>query len=328
VPHRLDAVEDVDVAGHCVRSRSGAVLHYEALVVAIGARRVAPPAGMLAFTGRAGRERFAELLHASETGIVRSLLFVVPAAVGWPLPLYELAIMTARRLRAAGSAARVTLATAERAPLELFGGRPSGQLRERLGELGIAFVSGVHVERLLRGEVRFGPSGRVLAADRVVTLPTLTGPRITGLPVDAGGFIPVDAHGAVRGAYDVYAAGDAIAYPIKHGGLATQQADAIAEELAARAGVPLDPAPFRPVLRGMLLTGEQPQFLEAGVGTSRPDPTGGRSPLWWPPAKVAGRYVAPFLAARLGAPAPAEPLSLSDWAPDAIPLELAGAVGR
>ena len=328
MPHRLDAIDDVDVTGHYVRTRAGALLHYEALAVAIGARRLAPPAGMLAFTGAKGRERFAELLHASETGSVRSLLFVVPAGVGWPLPLYELTLMTARRLRAAGSAARITLATAERAPLELFGGRPSGHLLERLGELGITFVPDVHVERMLRGEVRLAPSGRMLVADRVVTLPTLSGPQITGLPVDAEGFIPVDAHGAVRGAYDVYAAGDAIAYPIKHGGLATQQADAVAEELAARVGVPLDPAPFRPVLRGMLLTGEQPQFLEAGIGTSQPEATGGRSPLWWPPAKVAGRHVAPFLAARLGAPAPAVPVSLSDWAPDAIPLELAGAVGQ
>jgi sulfide:quinone oxidoreductase len=328
VPHRLDAIEDVDVTDHYVRTRAGALLHYEALVVAIGARRLAPPAGMLAFTGTKGRERFAELLHASETGIVRSLLFVVPAAVGWPLPLYELTLMTARRLRAAGSTAQVTLATAERVPLELFGGRPSGQLLQRFGELGITFVAGVHVERMLRGEVRLAPSGRMLAAERVVTLPALTGPQITGLPVDAEGFIPVDVHGAVRGAYDVYAAGDAIAYPIKHGGLATQQADAIAEELAARVGVPLDPAPFRPVLRGMLLTGAEPQFLEAGVGASQPEATGGRSPLWWPPAKVAGRHVAPFLAARLGQPALAAPVPLSEWTPDAIPLELAGAVGR
>jgi sulfide:quinone oxidoreductase len=328
VAHHIDAVDDVDVTGHVVRTRSGAMLHYEALAIAIGARRLAPHAGMLAFTGRGGRERFAELLRASEAGTVRSLLFVVPAAVGWPLPLYELALMTARRLRAVGSATRVTLATAEPAPLALFGGRPSGQLLERFGELGITFVSGVHVEHMLRGEVRLGPSGRLLAADRVVTLPALAGPQITGLPHDADGFIPVDAHGAVRGAYDVYAAGDAIAYPIKHGGLATQQADAIAEELAARVGVPLDPAPFRPVLRGMLLTGEDPQFLEAGVGTSQPEPTGSRSPLWWPPAKVAGRYVAPFLAARLGQPVAPEPMSHRDWSPDAIPLELAGARGR
>ncbi|MGB2710970.1 MAG: FAD-dependent oxidoreductase, partial [Conexibacter sp.] len=325
VTHRLDALADVDAVGHRVRTRGGAVLHYEALVVAIGARRVPPPAGALAFTGVEGRERFAELLRVAEAGQVRALLFVVPSAVGWPLPLYELAMMTARRLRAAGSPARVTLATSEHTPLALFGGRPSGQLLERLEALGIAFLPGVEVERTLRGEVRLAPGGQIVPADRVVTLPALAGPGLSGLPRDAEGFIPVDAHGGVRGAYDVYAAGDAIAYPIKHGGLATQQADAVAEALAARCGVPLDPAPFRPVLRGMLLTGEEPQFLEAGVGVSRPDPAGGRSPLWWPPAKVAGRHLAPFLAARLGRSVPAGPPSREAWPQDAIPFELSGA---
>lgn len=325
VTHRLDALADVDAVGHSVRTRDGAVVHYEALVVAIGARRVPPPSGALAFTGAEGRERFAQLLRATEAGQVGALLFVVPPSVGWPLPLYELAMLTARRLRAAGSSARVTLATFEPTPLALFGGRPSGQLLERLQELGISFLPGVQVERTLRGEVRL-TGGRMVPADRIVTLPALAGPSLSGLPRDAEGFIPVDAHGGVRGAYDVYAAGDAIAYPIKHGGLATQQADAVAEAIAARCGVPLDPAPFRPVLRGMLLTGEEPQFLEAGVGGSRIDPAGGRSPLWWPPAKVAGRHLAPFLAALLGRSAPAaEPAAPEAWPQDAIPFELAGA---
>ena len=325
VTHRLDALADVDPVAHTVRTREGAILHYEALVVAIGARRLPPPSGALAFTGVEGRERFVTLLRATEAGQVRSLLFVVPPSVGWPLPLYELAMMTARRLRAAGSHAHVTLATSEPTPLALFGGRPSGQLLERLQELGISFLPGVQVERVLRGEVRLAPSGRMIPVDRIVTLPALAGPSLSGLPRDADGFIPVDAHGVVRGAYDVYAAGDAIAYPIKHGGLATQQADVVAEAIAARCGVPLDPAPFRPVLRGMLLTGEEPQFLEAAVGASPSGPAGGRSPLWWPPAKVAGRHLAPFLAARVKRPAPSEPAQPEAWSQDAIPFELSGA---
>lgn len=326
VTYRLDALTDVDAVGHSVRTGDGAVLHYEALVIAIGARRVPPPSGALAFTGAEGRRRFATLLHEAETGQVGTLLFVVPPSVGWPLPLYELAMMTARRLRAAGSPASVTLATFEPTPLALFGGRPSGQLLERLQELGISFLPGVQVERTLRGEVRL-TSGRTIPADRIITLPALAGPSLSGLPRDAKGFIPVDAHGGVRGAYDVYAAGDAIAYPIKHGGLATQQADAVAEAIAARCGVPLTPTPFQPVLRGMLLTGDEPQFLEAGIGVARSDPAGGRSPLWWPPAKVAGRHLAPFLAARIDRPAPAEPSRPQAWPQDAIPLELAGAAG-
>jgi len=295
-------------------------------VAAVGGRRVAPPfGGALAFTGPQGRERFGELLRAVEAGSVRSILFVVPPSVGWPLPLYELAMMTARRMRAAGSSARVVFATFERTPLELFGGRPSGQLLERLEALGISFIPGVQVANVRGGEVRLAPKGRSVQTDRIVTLPTVTGPAVPGLPSDRDGFLPVDGHGGVRGAYDVYAAGDAVAFPIKHGGLATQQADAVAEAIAARCGVPLEPAPFRPVLRGMLLTGEQPQFLEAGVGASHRDPSGSRSPLWWPPAKVAGRYLAPFLAARLERPPPEHPGPPSEWAEQAIPFELSHA---
>ena len=60
---------------------------------------------------------------------------------------------------------------------------------------------------------------------------------------------------------DVFAAGDATAGPIKQGGLATQQADAAAEAIAAEAGAPVTPRPCRRVLRGVVLTGEAPLFL-------------------------------------------------------------------
>lgn len=324
--HRLDALADVDPVHHVVRTGNGAVLHYEALVVAVGGRRVAPSfGGALVFTGPKGRERFRELLQAVDAGSVSAVLFVVPPSVGWPLPLYELAMMTAHRLRASGSPARVVLATAEHGPLELFGGRASGELLERLEALGVAFLAGVRLEHLRAGEARFAPGDRVVRADRIVTLPAIAGPAVPGLPADHDGFLPVDAHGDVQGAYDVYAAGDAVAYPIKHGGLATQQADAVAEAIAARCGVPLEPAPFRPVLRGMLVTGEQPQFLEAGVEIASAGSASGRSPLWWPPAKVAGRHVAPFLAGYLGRPGPSETATRSGWAQDAIPFELSHA---
>ena len=154
-----------------------------------------------------------------------------------------------------------------------------------------------------------------------MTIPLLSGPSIAGVPRDAGGFMPVDAHGAVRGVADVYAAGDATDFPIKQGGLATQQADAIAEAIAARAGAPLEPAPFRPVLRGMLVTSEQPQYLEAdvaGTGGSRAADT----PLWWPPLKVAGRHLAPFLAERFGATLPQAPQPDDRWLEGAIPCEI------
>ena len=79
----------------------------------------------------------------------------------------------------------------------------------------------------------------------------LRGPFLPGLPHDLEGFIPTDLHGLVAGELDVYAAGDATAYPIKQGGVAAQQADAVAEAIAARLGAPVEPQSFRPVVRGL-----------------------------------------------------------------------------
>jgi sulfide:quinone oxidoreductase len=105
---------------------------------------------------------------------------------------------------------------------------------------------------------------------------------------DLDGFLEIDEHGRVCD--DVFAAGDATAFPIKHGSLAAAQADAIAETIA---GVP-DPQPFRPVLQGMLLTGADPLYIRAELGGST---TVSTEPLWSPPAKLVGRYVTSFLAA-------------------------------
>ena len=93
----------------------------------------------------------------------------------------------------------------------------------------------------------------------------MEGPRIDGLPADANGFIPVDDHGRVKGTEDVYAAGDGTNFPIKQGGLGTQQADAVAPHIAHRLGASVEPEPFRPVLRGKLLTGQESLSMKADV---------------------------------------------------------------
>jgi sulfide:quinone oxidoreductase len=138
-----------------------------------------------------------------------------------------------------------------------------------------------------------------LSAERVVSLPSVVGPRLDGLPADADGFIPVDLHGQVQGERDVYAAGDATNSPIKQGGVASQQADAAAEAMAARAGAAVDPQPFRPVLRGLLLTGSTPRYMRAEVsGGAGEDWRVSDHALWWPPSKIAGKRLAPYLALR------------------------------
>jgi hypothetical protein len=99
----------------------------------------------------------------------------------------------------------------------------------------------------------------------------------------------------------VYAAGDATGFPIKHGGLAAQQADAVAEAIAATVGVDIEPQPFRPVLRGVLMTGAAARYLRADIsGCAGDDSTISSQPLWWPPNKLSGRYLAPYLSRQTG----------------------------
>ena len=59
---------------------------------------------------------------------------------------------------------------------------------------------------------------------------------VRGIPLGEHGFIRVNPHGEVPGVDRIYAAGDGVDFPIKHGGLSSQQADAAAESIAARAG--------------------------------------------------------------------------------------------
>ena len=115
------------------------------------------------------------------------------------------------------------------------------------------------------------------------------GPAIAGLPCDEHGFLVTDAHGRV--APGVFAAGDVTNFEIKQGGLACQMADAAAEQIAADAGAPVLPQPFKPELQGLLLTDHWARYLRPGGG----GPTLATRGLRWPPAKIAGRELARYL---------------------------------
>ena len=159
----------------------------------------------------------------------------------------------------------------------------------------------------------------------MIALPGLAGPFIPGLPHDARGFIPTDADARVAGCADVYAAGDATTFPLRQGGLAAQQADAAAEAIAARLGAIARAEPFRPVLRGVLLTGGAPLYLRAVVGDGgdpgraarRDEPVEQRRPAGAVVASGQGRRPLPGAAARDGPPAGAA--DLADERPRAAP---------
>jgi sulfide:quinone oxidoreductase len=277
----------------------GRVLPYDVLLLAIGARPVASIPGSVTITGPGYTGRFRTVLRELGERRVRRVAFAVPPASSWPLPLYELALMTAAQVAERGlRKVELALVTPEAEPLELFGSAASATVRELLGARGITLHTARYATEFRDGELTLAPSGG-LAAERVVSLPRLRGPEVPGLPHDADGFIPVDLHGLVQGESDVYAAGDATTSPIKQGGMAAQQADAAAEAIAARAGAGVEPAPFRPVLRGMLLTGSTPRFMRAEVSGGRGERWEvSEHALWWPPSKIAGRWLAPYLALR------------------------------
>ena len=295
--HVCDSLVAVDGGNHTIRTGRGDVFGYDALVVATGARPVEALPGSLTFPGPDGIREFKEVLAGLADGRVERVVFAVPRDVTWALPLYELALLTARFISARENA-RVELAvvTPEQAPLAAFG-KPAGETVGRLlAEHGVSVHSGTVPDAAEPEGVRL-TDGRLIPADRVVSLPGLVGPDIGGLPSEDG-FIPVDRHGRVRGVDDVYAAGDATTLTPKQGGLAAQLGDVVAEAIAERVGAPIRPSVYRPVLRGIVLTGGESAFLRSDTADHRRRAMSALHPLWWPPAKVAGRYLAQYLAAR------------------------------
>lgn len=292
----LGQLASVDTRADLARSSHAAEIRYGALVIACGALPRPVLAGALTFRGPADSDAFRQLLAEAESGSVHSIVFALPATDIWPLPLYELALLTAAWLEKRDRHLELTLLTPEPAPLAVFGEAASNGVRELLAERGIELRTAQRPRRYEAGRLELD-SGSALAADRVVALPRLEGPRILGIPQDDDGFICTEPSGLVAGLANVYAAGDITQHPVKQGGVAAQQADAVAEEIAARSGAAVASRTPAPVLRGLLLTGDVPRYLRSvlvGDGES----TVSLEPLWWPPGKIAARYLAPLLAKR------------------------------
>jgi sulfide:quinone oxidoreductase len=299
----------VDLDNHRVETADGTELKWDVLFVALGAGARGGIAGGLTFRGPDDRAALTEIVDDAVAGRVQSLTFALPTRAAWPLPLYELALMTKIRLEDAGATAvRVDLVTPEAEPLAVFGREASASIKSLLETRGIGLRTQITPVVFRSGALVVVP-GRAIRTERVVSLPVPDGRRIPGLPTDGRGFVRADAYGRVEGRDDVYAAGDITTFPLKQGGIATQQADAAAESIAELAGAPVTPRPFKPVLRGLLLTGLTPRFMAAGPldASSEVD----SEPLWWPPAKIVGRYLAPFLAQHVGPSAERPPVALT-----------------
>jgi sulfide:quinone oxidoreductase len=313
----LTGIEEWRRIAHTSRNTQ---ITYDTLLVACGALPFPAIPGALTFRGPADVEMVELLLDEIMGGDVGSVAFVIPWGAVWSLPAYELALLTAAHLRAHSvHGVELTLVTPEVEPLQLFGRPASDAVRALLEEQEVTLRTGAYAGKFADGELELIPEGRVVA-DRVVALPRLKGAPIDGLPQTVDGFIPVDSHCRVNGVADVYAAGDITSFTVKQGGIAAQQADVAAEAIAAAVGASVTPQRFRPVLRGLLLTGREPRYLRRELGVQREhQPVASYEPLWWPPAKIVGKHTAPFLASLATIEAEPDP---GDPSSGAVPLEV------
>lgn len=293
-----DGLRAVDLRTRRITLGKGREENYDVLIVCVGART--RPAFRQAVTfGATGPSVSLEQLLGG-LGDTAQLAFVVPPGVTWALPLYELALMSKRSALQRGlPGLRFEFVTPEPQPLALLGRAAGTEVQKMLDHRRIECVTGTYVHEADDGNLIMTPGDRPLEADRVVSLPILDGPAIEGLPADEHGFITIDENCRLPGSPDIYAAGDGTTFPIKQGGLATQQADAIIEQVAARAGASVDPKPFRPVLRGHLLAADDSFYASQDLAGGAGEGVTSCDYLWWPPHQIGGRYLPAYLAHEL-----------------------------
>src|SRR5690242_1450946 len=105
-------------------------LAFDALVIGVGAGAEPALPRVLTWTPESDDEVYGGLMRDLEEGYTKRVAFVVPVGVAWPLPAYELALMTAWQTRSMGQDdVQITIYTHEDAPLAIFGARASESLR-------------------------------------------------------------------------------------------------------------------------------------------------------------------------------------------------------
>lgn len=295
-----DALSWVDRTAQAVHTTGGRQLRYDALLLAVGGRERKPDPNVTTVTDHTSDHLYRSILEELASGVIRSLVLTEPTGPSWPLPLYELALLTAKRADDIGVQPRIAVVTENPAPLQSFGPEVGEVVTQLLFAAGISVYTRSQARVCGPGLVLLEPSGIELRPDRIVTLPTITGPDVHGIPGDAADrFLAVDAHCRIRDTGGrIFAAGDATDLRIKQGGLAAQQADTAAAGIAHLAGAAPSPAGLKPVMRGVLLTGGTPLYLTAHlIAGSGWRPEIHRQPPWNLEEAIVAEELGPYLAA-------------------------------
>lgn len=325
----LDRADLIDTQARTVLTRDGATVAFDQALLGVGSRPERALRQGWVWERGADPGFLDAILDEVEQDCLASVGIVVPRGARWPLPAYELALLLGWRAAAAASSVRITLITIERHPLGALG-RAAGQaVSEQLRQAGVEVIAGVEAHER-RSDLAAGPSGQpggarltllgedgrsmldpsgapagrpdgarleeaqTIELDRLIALPTISGPYLSGVPTDAAGFVEVAETLGVCASPGVWAAGGCMSAALEHSALSAGQADAAAAAIAAAAGASPSGSPRPPELDGLLLQGQREQWLQE-------NPPGTREPstrcLWWPPGRAVGGMLAEHIAA-------------------------------
>jgi hypothetical protein len=161
--HVAAAITRVEAGAHRVRLTDGSALEYDALVLALGAHRYAPFPQAHTFFAEDAPALLGDLVGDLELAWSKSVAFVVPPTVAWTLPAYELALLTAREVRAMGiDDARIAIVTPEQRPLALFGVRAATVAAALLDAAAITIETGANAALVSHGAISLRPGNRRL----------------------------------------------------------------------------------------------------------------------------------------------------------------------
>jgi sulfide:quinone oxidoreductase len=197
-----DSLGWVDSDAQVVHTGEGRRVEYDALLVAIGARQVASYQHVATFRDAEADAVYHGIVQDVEEGYTRSVAFIQPVGPVWPLPLYELALMTAERAYSMGiQDLQLALVTPERSPLAVFGSGVSDAVTKRLAHAGVRVYCDSLAKVPATGRLVVQPQGIELNPDRMVAMPRIAGPSVRGL-AGAGTRLPADRRALRRSRHE------------------------------------------------------------------------------------------------------------------------------
>ena len=288
---RLGGCAAIDPDARRVRPPTGE-LPYDALLLALGARRGGDP--RRTHVPRAARtpSRLRTALEHLHAGEPLRVAFVAGTETAWTLPLYELALLTTRWARRARTRARAVGRHVGAPAADVFGEEAATAVADLLAEAGVRLWTGAFAEAVDDGRLWISVEGG-LPVDLAVALPRPSAAASPGLPATPTASCTSTSTAACRAAgrlrrrrHDVAAA---------QAGRAGDAAGRRRRRRDRRRG--RRPGRGRGVPAGTAgdAAHRRPSALPAPRSRrSRPGPD---DAPWWPPHKIAGRELAPYLTA-------------------------------